>query len=558
MVISSIQENSKVVKVKADFEKIFLVVFFGLFLYLGTGFLFDHKLSHDYPYGYLASDAFQHQTRAQSIKDSGNYKNEASYIVMGVENATGYYPPAIYHLSVILSHLSGLEVYDTLYFIVFLFAALASMVLYLIIRQFNKNVALISIPFSLLMFSSGLYSGFAWGHWPTLLGQFFLLCVFWCTSRIDLKRSFIFLAVFISAAFMTHTSEALFAGAYLLLFFVVSCVLDKKLRVDLLKNFVIGGMISFVIVFYYFVIFKLVWMPRQPFEFAVSKMWDNPTIYLTDFGLFLIFMSVGMLTSVFFIKKNLVPALFSFSMLILGLGNYYGFREKAFQLRFFWPLFLAFFIGFGVYWALKLVVKEWKIIYSVGLSVLLVIVIIIPAIPFVPHYSKLESSGLMDKFHWESFSWLAKNTETTAKIYFFYGDIYSQDALLRNSKRTHYQVTPEEMVDAINNKEIRRFYGSELPGDGGGGAPIRKSFFSFDFGIDKLSLEERNGKQDICQFNYLVFDKASRQDAFAQYNMLIANELVTKDYIEPVFENEIVVILKNNNLGADCIEQRNF
>src|SRR3989344_1820968 len=109
-------------KMKIDIEKIFLTVFFAVFLLIGNGFLFDHKLKHDFQYAYLASDAFQHQIRAESIKDAGNYRNEASYIVMGIEGAVGYYPPIIYHLSVILSYLSGLEAYDTIYFIVFLSA----------------------------------------------------------------------------------------------------------------------------------------------------------------------------------------------------------------------------------------------------------------------------------------------------------------------------------------------------------------------------------------------------------------------------------------------------
>ena len=114
-------------------EKIFLMLFFGIFLYAGYAILSGERLQHDFPYGYLASDAFQHQIRAESIKDAGNYRNEASYIVMGIKDAVGYYPPVLYHLSVILSHLSGLEVYDTFYFIVFLFAAIASMLTYIII-----------------------------------------------------------------------------------------------------------------------------------------------------------------------------------------------------------------------------------------------------------------------------------------------------------------------------------------------------------------------------------------------------------------------------------------
>ena len=130
--------------------------------------------------------------------------------------------------------------------------------------------------------------------------------------------------------------------------------------------------------------------------------------------------------------------------------------------------------------------------------------------------------------------------------------------MLRNAKRTHYQATPEGFADAINKREVRRDYDSELPGDAGGGAPIRQSLFSFRFGIDELPAEARVGTKDICGFNYLVFDKKSMQPVLAQYNLLIANELLKKGYIKIVFENNDVIVLKNSNVGADCIEQRNF
>jgi len=37
-----------------------------------------------------------------------------------------------------------------------------------------------------------------------------------------------------------------------------------------------------------------------------------------------------------------------------------------------------------------------------------------------------------------------------------------------------------------------------------------------------------------------------------------ASELLKNDYIKSAFENKEVLILKNNNIGADCIEERNF
>ena len=544
-----------VIQIKLDLEKIFLLAFFALFLLLGSGFLFDNKLKHDFPYAYLASDAFQHQVRAESIKDAGNYRNEASYIVMGFEDAVGYYPPVLYHLSVILSHLSGLEVYDAVYFLVFLFAGMASLLMYLIIRQFNRNVAVISLPVSLLVFTNGLYTGFTWGHWPTLLSQFFLIGIFWCTSRIDLKKSCIFLGVFLAATVMTHTSEALFGAIYLALFLIAISAINRKIDFSITKNIIYGGIISFIITSYYLVIFKYIWVPRQPYHFAVLNAWDNPTIYLADFKLLLLFLVGGIIISVLSIKQSPVPSLASFAMLAIGLGNYYGFREKAFQLRFFWPIFLSFFIGIGVYYLFKSAIKNWKFAYSIGISVLIVLAVTINA-PFIPHYKKLQTSGLMDQYHWEMFKWIERNTEKNSRVYFFHGDIYSQDAVLRSAKRSHFQIIPEDFIDAINKREIRRVYDTDVPGDGGGGAPYRKSFFSFGFALDE-GRANNPGKKDICSFDYYVFDKASRQAVFAQYNLLIAGELLNKGAVK-VFENPVSIIVKNYKVGGDCIGQRSF
>ena len=555
----STQENqTTVIKIKLDLEKIFLMAFFGLFLYLGSGFLFDHQLSHDFPYAYLASDAFQHQVRAESIKDAGNYKNEASYIVFGIKDAIGYYPPVLYDLSVILSNLSGLEVYDTIYFLVFFIAGFGALVMYFIIRQFNKNVAIISLPVSVLVFAGGLYTGFTWGHWPAIIAQAFLVCVFWYTSRAELEKSYLFLAIFLAAAFMTHTSEALFAGIYLLIFYIASAVMARKIDFRLAKNLILGGVICLAIVSYYIVIFKQVWLPRQAYEFGVASAWDNPTMYLSDFKFLFLLMIIGLILSIIYIKKSFVPAITSISMVIIGLGNYFGFREKAFQLRFFWPVFLCFFIGFAIYWLFKLVIKEWKPVYSFILSALIVIAIIINAVPFVPHYNPLKTSGIMNPYHWGIFKWIEQNTGKENTIYFFYGDIYSQDALLRNTKRTHYQVIPDDFIDAINKKEIRRFYDTESHGDHGGGIPYKKSFLSFGSRLDEAPKGFLYGKRDICIYDYYVFDKVSRQPVLAQYNMLIASELQKNGSATAVFENQVALIMKNNNPGADCIEQRSI
>ena len=219
---------------------------------------------------------------------------------------------------------------------------------------------------------------------------------------------------------------------------------------------------------------------------------------------------------------------------------------------------------------LKFIIKKWNFVYTSVLFVALVVLLAgiikfpvmkqtpVQTIPYMPYSNMDTNQGMMNTFHWSALKWLSENTPQDSTIYFFYGDIYSQDALLRNSKRLHYQVDPPDFIKAIQERKLKRAYVSELPGDSGGSISIRKGLFSFEDALAQKPREYSFGLKDICAFDYLVFDKVSGQQVLAQYNLLIASELLKKDYISRVFENEVVIILKNNNPEADCIEERNF
>ena len=548
------------VKIKLNLEKFFLILFFAILLFIGPGNMFGQRISHDFPYGYFASDTFQHQTRAEAIKDAGNFRYEAPYISLGFEKAVGRYPPIIYHISVIFSYLTGLEVYDSIYFLVFFFAIFGILVMYLIIRDFNRDVALMSLPLTMLVFSSPLSIGFLWGHWPSLLSQFFLILFFWCIMKADLKKFYIPTAIAFASITLTHTSEAIFAIIFLVLFFIMMFI-SKNLKKSELKSIAIAFVIFFIISSYYLVIFKNTWLKAQPYSFIVEPVWQgNPGFYILDFGVLLVFVMAGILFPLFKLKDMHISLALAFAMLLAGFLNYAGFGLRSFQIRFFWPVYLSVFFGLGIYTSLKFFIKKWNIVYTIVLFIIFTVLLAgFIKMPYVPHYSKLEQSqGIMDPYHWSALKWLSKDTEANSKIYFFYGDIYSQDALLRNSKRIHYQVDPDDFVKAVQDKKIKRHYTSELPGDSGGALSTRTDFFSFEEIIKTDPREDFFGPQDICKFDYIIFDKVSRQQVLAQYNLLIASELLKKEHIKKAFENEVVVILKNNKVGEDCIEERSF
>ena len=556
------------VKIKVDLEKILLLVFLAVILFIGPGVLFDHKIKHDFPYAYFASDSFQHQIRAEAIKDMGNFRFEAPYIMKGFEDVIGLYPPIIYHLATLLSYSAGIEVYDSIYFITLFFAIVASLIMYFIIKNFNKTVALISLPLSLLIFASPQATGFLWGHWPSILSQAFLILLFWSIMRFDLNKSYLIMAIALSAMFLTHTSEAIFGILFLAIFFGVK-LLAKKISKKDIKKISIAISIFFVVSFYYIIIFLNTWAKAQPFSFAIQPIWNgNPGFYIAGFGLLLIPMILGMVFSLSKLKELHVCMILGFTMLLAGFLNYIGFGLRSFQIRFFWPIYLSIFLGFGIYVLFKFVIKKWNFIYTSVLFVVFIILFVgivklpilkqteVQVIPYIPNVDSASSSGIMNQFHWETLNWIADNTKKEDVVYFFYGDIYGQDALLRNSKRIHYQVDPEGFIQVLQERKIKQEYLTEFPGDTGGTMSRRISFFKFEGHSEPRDFHF--GSKDICNFDYYIFDKVSRQEALAQYNILIAQEMLKNENINAVFENQVTVILKNNNKGADCIEERSF
>ena len=542
-----------------NLEKPYLAIVFATLLFLGISNLWDHRLQHEFPYGYLASDTFQQQTRVEGIKDAGNYRLEPFYIVKGFQDVIGYYPPVIHHLGIILHFSSGIPLYDTIYFMVFFNAILAAFVMYILIRSYSKQIALLSLPLSILIFSNKSYIGFLWGHWASITGQLFLICVFWTMSRINIDKVEVMLGMFIGALALSHTSELLY-GVVFIFIYMLFLLFSRKFELKYFKKIIVAGIISGILSFYSLYIFKNSFMVINPYQFEVSNDWGGtPLLYLIDFKLLLIFLALGVIVSLLMLKRFDVPFMAGLFMLGIGYTNYIGFGIRAFQPRLLWPIYFSFFFGAGLFVLIKSVPAKIRAIsiFIVGILFLSILSGFIP-VPNVPIYYKISAPGLMDIWHWKAFQWLAQDTPKDAKLYFFYGDVYDQDAILRNSKRTHVQVIPEDFVEALKNRTIKRIYKYEPPADHGSGMPYFKSFLNIDLHAreNPKSLFFQS-EADLCIFDYHIFDKATRQPALAQYNLLIANEMLKKG-AQKVFENEVVVILKNDKVGGDCIEEGSF
>ena len=537
-------------------ESVFLILIFSTLIWAGCSVLWDHELSHNFPYGYLASDTFQHQVRAESIKEMGNYRNEAPYIVAGFKDVVGYYPPLFYHLGVIFSYVSGLETYDGAYFLVFFFAAIAAMIMYLIIRDFSKKIAILSLPFAVLIFSKGLYAGFTWGHWPSIVAQFFLVALFWAVMRHELEGSSYILGIVFAGSILSHTSEAIF-GFIFIVIYSGYLVATKQLHMRYIKTISMGALIAGVICSYYLIIFQQTWAKLQPFEFSISKEFGGTlSFFMKDFGFILIgLMALGVIISLAFSGKKLHASFAAgLVMLLIGYSNYVGFGNRAFQARFFWPIYLSVFFGMGIYYIIKKITA--KFYFYVAVALVFLLLFNAPIISAIPSTSRFTTPGMMDPYHWETLMWLKDNTPKDSKLYFFYGDIYYQDALLRNAEREHYLIARDDFIGSLQNKTIKRSYSTRAASDSGAGFAYRKGFFSYGMHINEGWV--RTKQMDLCNFNYYIFDKASLQPVLAQYNMIIANELLKKEWVKVVYGNNYVVVLENKKPGEDCINETRF
>ncbi|MDP7324040.1 MAG: hypothetical protein QF632_04740, partial [Candidatus Woesearchaeota archaeon] len=89
-------------------------------------------------------------------------------------------------------------------------------------------------------------------------------------------------------------------------------------------------------------------------------------------------------------------------------------------------------------------------------------------------------------------------------------------------------------------------------GDNVNSYPYWKSPFKFGYHLRDTDEFEHGLKKDICDFDYYIYDKVSRDERLPQFNLLLASNFKNKG-LEEVFSNQIVSIIKNPTRGEPCV-----
>ena len=546
------------IKIKLDLESAFLVFFFALLLWTASASVYDYRLVHEKPTGYFASDAYQNYGISAGISEQGDFRYQPKAPAGGYTDVVGHYPPILYLLPVLFSSISGLPIYDSIFLIVLLFFSLAPLGIYYIIRKTNKTVAMLSLPFTLLIFTGKFYSAFTWGQWGFLTGSFFSIFAIWAATRFELRKGVTLFALFLTATVYGHATGFIFAVMFTA-FYAALILLYNKFNPGIIrqtiKGLAIAGLIFVFLSAYYIIIFQNTWGKSQPFSFEVTTVKDLlegrpfPAVVEGDFGLLLIILLVaglamGILTLFKRLDTGIAAGLF---LSAIGYTNYVGFGGRAFQARFLWPLYLSVFFGLAIYYASGLVVKNWKLAYSVGTA--LAASGLLLAVFYTPG-----TGAMVDQDHWNGFVWIRDNAEKDAKVLFLYQDFMSQTAVYYSTQRETYIINIDDYVAAISSRNVRRDYVIDRIAEHSSGLPYRQGLFSYRYHSKEEDIRQQ---RDICSFDYYVIDRLSAQPAMAQYNGILANDFIGSG-MAVVHTNPVLVILKNNNPGGECVNERSI
>jgi hypothetical protein len=544
-------------------EAFLLVIFIFFVLFVRIGQPWGHKISHSYPTYFNANDNFLHAEFSDYVKEKGNYAYSPYYMYSGYEDVIGYLPPILYHLSAMLSHLTDLETYDTTYIIVMFLTCFGYLLVYFAIKRVNETLAILSLPFMLGIFSFSFEIAHAWGLHIFITGSFFVFALIWCMENFDKKYSFILLSLFLSGAALGHTSELIFGVGFIAVILVLK-FFRNELKKSEIKNIILGFLIFAVISAYYLTIFYFTWMKTQPFSFSIIErpgFAPNFGVNIWDFGITQFLLYAGLLFFVFLILfkddaekinvKSTSPVLIAgIFMLLIGYTNYIGFNIRAFQTRIFWPVYLAVFMGLGLYF-IPAHFKKWKFRYAYILSFLLVLIF------FFNHYNTLLGPGLIDQEIWNGFKWISENTPEEAKVYHFYSDFATQLYAFFPTKRISYVIDVTDYIEALKAGVIKAEYKSVNTALTDTQIPYRTSLFSYGYHAYEDDFKKKSENVSLWDMDYYFFvvkDPYDKNTIPYIYNNYVKDFLKNQTWIEEVYSNSEVVILKNNEPGRKPYE----
>lgn len=558
-------------KIKIEYVSliIFLIVMLKFMSFFNAGLL-----EHDAPYNYNAGDMFTCSTYAEMAKLESDTSHLPFYLSQGTPGVITTFTMISSFIAAQLSLFTGIETHEFIMHSTLLFIVLSTLMIFYFLSKIDLRLAILSLPLSLLVFKWPFQYTITWGMCLSPATMLFAVVGLFCIIHLHKKYMFIFLGIMNGAGFLAHARETLMFNTGVALYFLVRFLKEKipqkiiknpkgiivllKENVTLvaLRNYIFSIPVMLLMMFHYLpLLFLFLYSKSAAYGYGTSSNliaymppWLPHHVYFTQFGFFEYLIFIGVVIGLYFLifkRIRTMDIAITFGIMFLFNGFFSVLGNKTTQIRHLFPILLMPLAGltlFVIYLLLKKIIK----IKSVFIFSILFLIVLIPtAIYHAP--TPLSGYAFADPYTWEAFKWVRNNVGDDEKILILYGDRHNQETMfymmLKNQFRTYNDYYIKKVSEGIltSTMETRGFILAE---------PIFKEKGKYIFKErDMVKMIE-----SLCNYEYLYTDKASRIPKIQEYTLKLLDKLTKESNFVPVFQNNLVIILKNNNIGGDCFE----
>ncbi|MBN1645267.1 hypothetical protein JW851_04515 [Candidatus Woesearchaeota archaeon] len=570
--LASLFKYVKKIKIEFIFLIIFLIIMLKFMSFFNAGLL-----EHDAPFNYNAGDMFTCSVYAEMAKLESDISHLPFYLSQGTPGVITTFSMISGIIAGQLSLFTGLETHEFIMHSTLLFIVLSTLMVFYFLKKIDLRLAILSLPLSLLVFKWPFQYTITWGMCLSPATMLFAVVGLFCILHLNKRYMFIFLGIMNGAGFLAHARETLMFNTGVALYFLVRFLKEKILQkiiknpkgiITLLKenvtlialrNYILSIPIMLLMMFHYIpILFMFLYIKSAAHGYAqvnsilIQYMppWLPHHVYLWQFGFFKYLLIIGIIIGLgFLIFKKIrtidiiisVSFMFAFNGLFSVLGN------KTTQIGHLFPILLMPITGltlFIIYLFLKKIIKI-KLAPVFIFSVLFLATLIPTYMYHAP--TPLGGYAFADPYTWEAFKWVRDNVDDDEKILVLYGDRYNQETvfymMLKNQFRTYIDYYVKKASEGVltSTMQVRGFI-------------LAETFFKENGTYVEKERKFVSMMHSLCNYEYLYTDKVSRSPPIQKYTLKLLEKLINENNFVPVFQNNLVVILKNNNLGGDCFE----
>lgn len=554
-------------------------VLFAIFIIVLLKFMavFDGGLLlHEAPYNYAAGDMFTFAVYADFARFENDLTRVPTYISQGITGVVTSFSMIGSIIAAELAQFIGAESYDFIIHLSLVFIVLSILIIFEFLRKIDVRLAVLSLPLSLLVFKWPFQYTITWGMQISNINMIFVVISLFCLLYLNKRYMFIVLGIMNGAGFLAHARETLMFNTAVALYFLVRFI-KEKIPQEIIKNpSVIKTLLKeneTVVSFrnYLFSIPVMMMMMYRHFPFlfillyeksavagygtsnyliAYMPPWLRHHVYFLQFGFFEYIIYIGVIISLYFLifkKLRIMDIIIAFGIMFMFNGFFSILGNKTTQIRHLFPILLMPLVGLALYLAYSSIKKSIKIRSALIFAVLFLLVLI----PTVAYHSpeKVSEYAFSDPYTWEGMKWVRSNVADNEKVLVLYGDRYGQESMFYMMLKNQFRTWQEWYLEQVSKKNLSSTVVAS-------GVIMAEYIVKSESGryVSKDRAVFSRMRQSLCDYDYIYSDKISRYPQVQEYTAKLLNKLIKENKFVIVFQNDLVVILKNNNVGGECFK----